>query len=56
MTWKDYWKQTAVSSAKFRCDSCLHFKEPMDSSNCKDCELNKYKPMLLKRFGEREGE
>lgn len=53
MTWKDC-KQTVASSARYRCDSCSHFKEPMDS--CKDCELNKYKPMLLKRFGEREGE
>lgn len=51
MTWKDC-KQTVASSAKYRCDTCRHFKELMGSSNCKDCELNKYKLMLLKRFGE----
>lgn len=51
MTWKDC-KQTVASSARYRCDSCRHFKEPMGSCSCKDCELNKYKLMLLKRFGE----
>ena len=55
MTWKDC-KQIVASSARYRCDTCRHFREPMDSDSCKDCELNKYKPMLLKRFGEREGE
>lgn len=42
MTWKDC-KQTVASSAKYRCDTCKHLKEPIDSDNCKDCELNTFK-------------
>lgn len=37
-------KPSTASSARFRCNTCKYKDEPIDSHNCKECDLNKYKP------------
>lgn len=47
-------KSSTASSARFRCDTCKHKDEPIDSHNCKECDLNIYKEQTISDFIKRE--